>query len=45
MSAVIKFCGADCYLGTWAQSGSAALVGIAAYVALITYFVVATKKK
>ena len=45
VSAVIKFCGADCYLGAWAQSGSAALVGIAAYVALITYFVVATKKK
>ena len=45
VSAIVKFCGADCYMGSWAQSGAAALVGIGAYAALIAYFVMATKKK
>ena len=45
VSAIVKFCGADCYLGAWAESGAAALVGIAAYVALIAYFIIAAKKK
>jgi putative OPT family oligopeptide transporter len=45
VSAIVKFCGADCYLTQWAGSGSAALVGIAAYVALIAYFIIAAKKK
>lgn len=45
VSAIVKFCGADCYLTAWANSGWAAVAGIAAYVALIAYFVVAAKKK
>ena len=45
VSAIVKFCGADCYLGAWAESGTAALVGIGAYVALIAYFIIAAKKK
>ena len=45
VSAIVKFCGADCYLTQWAGSGNAALVGIAAYVALIAYFIIAAKKK
>ncbi len=45
VSAIVKFCGVDCYMGSWAQSGAAALVGIGAYAALIAYFVMATKKK
>lgn len=45
VSAIVKFCGADCYLTQWAGSGSAALVGIAAYVALIAYFIIAAKRK
>ena len=45
VSAIVKFCGADCYLSQWAGSGSAALLGIAAYVGLITYFIVSAQKK
>lgn len=45
VSAIVKFCGADCYLSAWAGSGWAAVVGIAAYVALIAYFIVAAKRK
>lgn len=45
VSAIVKFCGADCYLTQWAGSGNAALVGITAYVALIAYFIIAAKKK
>ena len=45
VSAIVKFCGADWYLTGWAESGWAAIVGIVAYVALIAYFVVATKRK
>ena len=44
VSAVIKFCGAECYLTTWANSGWAAIVGLIAYIALIIYFTVASKK-
>ena len=44
VSALIKFCGVECYLGTWAASSGAALVGVAAYVALIVYFILASKK-
>ena len=29
VSALIKFCGVECYLGTWAASNGAALVGVA----------------
>ena len=45
VSAVLKFCGADWYMAGWAESGYAALVGIAAYAALIAYFITASKKK
>ncbi|MBR2486796.1 MAG: OPT/YSL family transporter, partial [Paludibacteraceae bacterium] len=44
VSALIKFCGVECYLGTWAASNGAALVGLAAYIALIVYFILASKK-
>ncbi len=44
VSALIKFCGVECYLGAWAASNGAALVGIAAYIALIAYFIAASKK-
>ena len=44
VSALIKFCGVECYLGAWAASNGAALVGVAAYIALIIYFVLASKK-
>ena len=44
VSALIKFCGVECYLGTWAASNGAALVGVAAYIALIVYFILASKK-
>lgn len=44
VSAVIKFCGADCYLAAWAGSNGAAIVGIVAYLMLIAYFIVASKR-
>ena len=44
VSAVIKFCGAECYLSKWAASSTAAIVGIVAYVVLIVYFVLASRK-
>ncbi len=44
VSALIKFCGVECYLDAWAASNGAALVGLAAYVALIVYFILASKK-
>jgi len=45
VSAVVKFAGVDCFLTSWANGSGAALAGIAAYVALIAYFIVASKKK
>lgn len=45
VSAIVKFCGVDWYLGAWATSNGAALVGVAAYIALIAYFALASKKK
>ena len=44
VSALIKFVGVECYLTTWATSNGAALVGVATYVALIAYFIAASKK-
>ena len=44
VSAIVKFCGVDWYLGAWASSNGAALVGVAAYIALIIYFIFASKK-
>ena len=42
VSAVIKFCGAECYLSAWATSNWAAIIGLAAYIALIIYFICAS---
>ena len=44
VSALVKFCGADCYLTSWAASSGAQLVSILAYAALICYFLLASKK-
>ena len=44
VSAVIKFCGADWYLASWAQSGYAQLLGIFMYILLIAYFIIASRK-
>ena len=43
-SALVKFCGVECYLTNWAESAGAEVVAIVAYIALITYFVIASKK-
>lgn len=45
VAAVIKFCGADLYLADWAGSNGAGIVTIVAYLALITYMVIACRKK
>ncbi len=44
VSALVKFCGADCYLTSWAASSGAEILSIFAYAALITYFIIASKK-
>ena len=44
VSALIKFFGVECNLGDWAVSNGAALVGVAAYIALIVYFICASKR-
>ena len=44
VSAVIKFCGADWFLVSWAESGAAKLVGIVMYILLLAYFVYAGRK-
>ena len=44
VSALVKFCGADCYLSEWASGSGAAIVAIVAYIALIAYFIFASKK-
>jgi putative OPT family oligopeptide transporter len=44
VSALVKFCGAECYLTAWAAGSGAEIVSIAAYIALITYFICASKK-
>ncbi len=45
VSAIVKFCGADWFMTDWAATGSAAIVGLVAYIALITYFIMASSKK
>lgn len=45
VSAVVKFCGADCFLTGWAESSAAAALGLVAYAALIVYFIIAAKRK
>ena len=44
VSAVIKFCGADWYLSEWAASVGAQIAAIVAYMALIAYFYLASRK-
>ncbi len=44
VSAVIKFCGADPYLYDWVATPWAALTALAAYIALILYFVFDSKR-
>ena len=44
VSALVKFCGAECYLSEWAASAEAEIVSIVAYAALISYFIMASKK-
>ena len=44
VSAVIKFCGAQCYLTEWASGVGAEIVGIFAYILLIAYFIYAGRK-
>lgn len=45
VSAILKFAGLDLFLTAWAGSGWAALVGVAAYIAIVIYFFLAAKKK
>lgn len=44
ISAVIKFCGVNCYMTDWAAGHGAEVLGMLAYIALIIYFVMASKK-
>lgn len=44
VSAILKFCGVDWYMTGWANTSGAEIVGIVAYVALIAYFYLASKK-
>lgn len=44
ISAVIKFCGADWYIASWAESGYAQILSVVMYVALCIYFYVASKR-
>lgn len=44
VSALVKFCGAECYLTSWAAGGGAQILSIVAYAAIIAYFIIASKK-
>jgi len=44
VSALIKFCGVECMLTAWSVSPYAALAGVAAYIALIVYFICASRR-
>ena len=44
VSALVKFCGAECYLTAWAGSAGAEILSIVAYAGLITYFLLASRK-
>lgn len=44
VSAGLKFAGADWYLADWASSSGAEIAGIVAYLAIITYFVISSRK-
>lgn len=44
VSAVLRFCGFDWYLTSWAASGHAQLLGIGMYAVLLAYFFIASKR-
>lgn len=44
VSAAIKFAGAEWYLDDWAASSGAGIIGIIAYLLLITYFILASRR-
>lgn len=44
VSALVKFCGAECYLDNWAAGAGAEVLSIVAYAGLVVYFVFASKK-
>lgn len=44
VSAGLKFAGADWYLADWASSSGAEIAGIVAYLAIIAYFVISSRK-
>mgnify|MGYP006989002334 FL=1 len=44
VSAAIKFAGADWWMSEWAESAGAEICGIVAYIALIAYFILASRK-
>ena len=44
VSAAIRFAGADWYLSEWVASSGAEIVGIAAYICLVAYFLVSSRK-
>lgn len=45
VSAILKFAGVELYLGEWAASHGAEILGLVAYVAITIYFLIAAKKK
>ncbi len=45
VAAVIKFCGAECFMTEWVASSGAAIVAIVAYLAIIAYMIVASNRK
>ncbi len=44
ISAAIKFAGADWWLSQWANTTPANILGVVAYIGLITYFIIASKR-
>lgn len=44
VSAAVKFAGADWYITSWAESAGAEVLSIVMYVALATYFILASRK-
>ncbi len=44
VSAALRFAGADWFMTEWAESSSAAITGIVAYLCLIVYFFVSSKR-
>ncbi len=45
VSAALTYAGVDCFLTSWVNSGWAAVAGIAAYAAIIVYFILACRKQ